>query len=331
MEKKVILTDRYDILKVFSTILVVVAHITKFYSYEGGVFEVPSNPILDYITNFIYSFHMPLFIFLSGAIFCECIRRGKYDNFVSFVNNKFKRLMIPYFVWGLFYVAPVMVCLKITDLTYVQYVVQGIFCELNSRHLWFLWVLFFCFVIIRFLKPIMCKGLKAQGVILFLSLGMAIVSPYFPGIFGINHVMYYVFYFVLGYLFHQKQVKIDKFLQGKWYLSILLFVMVVFGVKYIYLVSSVLVALIGIIFCYSVVANMGTGIVQTRIYKGIQKNSFGIYLFYPMMIYVVFYLFKEVNPYIFCIIVFGVVFFGSYIMTELFRVLKLGWIFGEVR
>ncbi len=46
-----------------------------------------------------YSFHMPLFMFISGYFYKE-----EYENQVgAFLLRKIKRLVIPYFIWNIFY------------------------------------------------------------------------------------------------------------------------------------------------------------------------------------------------------------------------------------
>ncbi|WP_324661016.1 acyltransferase family protein, partial [Bacillus pacificus] len=49
------------------------------------------------MTNYIYSFHMPLFFFLSGYLFSV----HKYNNFSVFLKKKFKSLLIPYIIFSL--------------------------------------------------------------------------------------------------------------------------------------------------------------------------------------------------------------------------------------
>lgn len=46
----------YTIIKVITTILVVIAHITRFYSMGGGAIKMEYNFLLHYITSFVYSF-----------------------------------------------------------------------------------------------------------------------------------------------------------------------------------------------------------------------------------------------------------------------------------
>lgn len=44
---------------------------------------------------FVYSFHMPLFCFISGYFFY-----GKHYLFKPFLVGKFKQLIIPCIIWG---------------------------------------------------------------------------------------------------------------------------------------------------------------------------------------------------------------------------------------
>lgn len=160
----------YTIIKVITTILVVIAHITRFYSMGGGAIKMEYNFLLHYITSFVYSFHMPLFICVSGAIFSFCINnKKKYSDFRLFIIKKWKRLMVPYFLIGIFYVMPVMCTLKITNLNPINYIKENIILSKDARHLWFLWTLFFIFIIFRMFYHRYEKSNRLFiGVLLFL-------------------------------------------------------------------------------------------------------------------------------------------------------------------
>lgn len=68
--------DWIDICKGIGIILVLIGH----------------GPIPTDLKIFIYSFHMPLFFFLSGFVFST----NKFNNFFEFFKNRFTRLIIPY-------------------------------------------------------------------------------------------------------------------------------------------------------------------------------------------------------------------------------------------
>jgi len=49
------------------------------------------------VTNvFVYAFHIPLFFFISGAMF----RKEKYKSFLGFAKRRLKTLVIPYFIFS---------------------------------------------------------------------------------------------------------------------------------------------------------------------------------------------------------------------------------------
>ena len=95
--------EQYELIKVIAIILVVLAHITRMYTGEGVVNPLNESLILNYLTKFIYSFHMPLFVAVSGAIYYYVkVKLNKYNDNKIFVKNKAKRLLIPYMVFGVF-------------------------------------------------------------------------------------------------------------------------------------------------------------------------------------------------------------------------------------
>lgn len=53
--------NEYDLLKVICVVLVIIGHIFNLY-HIGGVVLVCEKPTVMPIRNFIYSFHMPVFI-----------------------------------------------------------------------------------------------------------------------------------------------------------------------------------------------------------------------------------------------------------------------------
>jgi surface polysaccharide O-acyltransferase-like enzyme len=72
-------------------------------------------------------------------------------------------------------------------------------------------------------------------------------------------------------------------------------------------------------------------IVNTRIYKWISPNSFGIYLFHAMIIYMLEFAFRStpIHPILLSAIVFAASTVLSVILTEIVRKAHLGIILGE--
>ena len=63
-------------------------------------FVILGHLVVDSTTifNWIFSFHMPIFFILSGM----CFNSEKYNSFLEFVKEKFKKRIIPYIVFTIF-------------------------------------------------------------------------------------------------------------------------------------------------------------------------------------------------------------------------------------
>ena len=106
----------YDLLRSLLVVLVVIGHgtyyniVTKF----GGIYYADimkeqnvGQPVfyklVSLLTGFIYTFHMPVFIALSGSIYALATER----TYSSLVFQKAKRLLIPFivtwFVWNAYF------------------------------------------------------------------------------------------------------------------------------------------------------------------------------------------------------------------------------------
>jgi len=318
--------DEYSLLKTFATLLVVAAHITVMYASSGSAIEMPEVKLLNWATLFLYAFHMPLFLFLSGAIYHQCISVGKYKIFSSFLLTKSKRLLIPYFVFGIFYVTPVMFLLRLTDSTVPKYIFSGILLNEDSRHLWYLYVLFLMFVVIRLLQPLLARYPQFVYFLLVFSIFLAYNYLRFPLTFGMLYFARNFCYFLFGYIFNQNKDKWKSFLCKYWLLVVLIFLITVASsVLFWNEALKIAAAFTGIIACYAVASKLPEFIYDLKLYKELQCTGMGIYLFHPMIIYVAFYFGKSLNPnpYLFCCIVFFIAMILSYLITKLLQKTKM--------
>lgn len=82
-----------DDLKGFCIVLIVLGHVLAVVQILS---QGPVVSTLETGFHYIYSFHVPLFFVLAGLTFSTKL------GFAEFARRKFLRLMVPYFVWGLF-------------------------------------------------------------------------------------------------------------------------------------------------------------------------------------------------------------------------------------
>lgn len=77
-----------DILKAFVVFLVILGHISSTYDSRGY-----SSPV----ALWIYSFHMPLFMMLSGIFFQYSLKK----DFKTLLIDKSRHLLLPLLCWGM--------------------------------------------------------------------------------------------------------------------------------------------------------------------------------------------------------------------------------------
>lgn len=222
-----------------------------------------------------------------------------------------------------------MVIFNFTEMNFLEYSVKGILLSAEPRHLWYLMALFCIFVGCTFLRDVIKKAnIVVCLIIVFLIpyIAVRIGTPYFQ----IINAMYYVPYFYIGYLLNRYWGKIEKSIHK---IKIVLIFVCPFGVilgmrfqqlKYVASISGIIM-MITISLCAT------DFIYENKIYIHLKKNSFGIYLFHPMIIYILFYYFgsRNINPFVLSFAIFLIAFIVSDLLTEFIRKIKLGVILGE--
>ena len=313
----------YNLIKILAMILVVIGHVTRMFT-GYGIVNLNSNFIISNINRVIYGFHMPLFMLISGAVYYMCINDlNKYKNKREFVIQKFKRLIIPYLIFGCFYVAPIMVGFNFTNQSYIEYIISGILLMKNNRHLWFLIYLFIYFV---FSHLIFLKSHKHTKLIIMI---MCIIISLFS-ISYLSDISYYFIFFTLGYGLNRYYNKIICLIK-KHKFQLLILIPMYFLLIYINnSIMNCVTAIIGICIFLNIVYNFIPQCTYNIISK-LKKYSMGIYLLHPMIIYILFIYIPQYinNDYIIAFLIFIISFCTSQILTVLIRKLKLQFIFGE--
>lgn len=150
------------------------------------------NEVYWWIGKLAYSFMLPTFVFISGYVWAYQ-REGlnKKDKITTLANKKFRRLYIPSLVFSLLYLP------LLSDFpfgggvnlltTSVLKVIQG------SGHMWFLPMLFWCFILCFLILRIESKVTRAIVVC------VSVVLSILPIPLQIGPSLYYVLYFYFGY------------------------------------------------------------------------------------------------------------------------------------
>ncbi len=147
-------------------------------------------PPLSMINTVCYSFHMGLFVILSGFVSARRLLSRNYK-IGEQLKSKFLRLMIPYFSFSVISLIPKLFMEKYTNNPFALKDFYKIFIGINPNGgLWYLWTLFVISVIFILLGKI------KYNYILFLvfSAGAHILNMFVPSTFLSTVLKYAVFY-----------------------------------------------------------------------------------------------------------------------------------------
>ena len=198
--------DEINLLRPTAIFLILVLHC--FTIYSGG-WELPEgierNFIYMTIARFSHSCSLETFAFMSGYLFFyginECNHR--YTLF-SLIQNKTQRLIIPCIVFGILY----------------KYLIEGIAPSLQGgywygvlvgvAHLWFLPMLFWCFIFSFLLKHWQVNE-KVKIFILFLLC----ISPLKNLPLAMGNTSYYILFFYLGGIFRSRHQQLSSIADGR--------------------------------------------------------------------------------------------------------------------
>lgn len=133
-----------DYAKAIGIILVVYGHVARGV-FNAGLPMDEANYVL--VDSIIYSFHMPLFFFLSGLFFFDSLqKRGKG----GLIINKVDTIVYPFIVWSLL---QGLIEVVLSNYTNGQVTLVEVFSLLwmPRAQFWFLYALFLVFVLCSFL------------------------------------------------------------------------------------------------------------------------------------------------------------------------------------
>lgn len=137
-----------DILRGFAIIMVVLGHCIQ--EGSGEIFKAQTLFFSDKIYQFIYSFHMPLFMMVSGYLSYTSITRAvSKKEILSLLKRRSSALLIPVFMWTALDYIRILVTNHINGLPQPEAVIFVYFYN-ALNNLWFLWAVFWCFLIVCF-------------------------------------------------------------------------------------------------------------------------------------------------------------------------------------
>ncbi|MBC1779165.1 acyltransferase family protein [Listeria booriae] len=187
--------DWIDNLRGFGMILVVWGHMNLPYIFE----------------TIIYSFHIPLFFFISGYLY-----RAKKECLVSAIKRKASGTLVPYLFFAALSIpfGIILSLLQNTTLSISNIIINYFYLNGSvgwNSPLWFLVVLFFIEIVYIIIDTLEWNNLFL--VILFFTLGYSFSQTHLEFPFGLNIVCYGIVFYYLGHLI--KTIDIEK----RWFLN----------------------------------------------------------------------------------------------------------------
>jgi fucose 4-O-acetylase-like acetyltransferase len=198
--------DRFlDALKGFSILLVVAGH---------SIQTLPNfddNPVF----RFIYAFHMPLFMFLSGIV-AACSLRAMDHKFIQY---KALTLVVPFIAWYTvaFYLSG----------AYQTMPIWAYFAQLVGAPdfgLWFLWILFLNFCVLALAKKLQPKIGTASFVLVWLGVNLLPTV----GWLGLPLLKWHLTFFLAGYVIYFYREKLRAYYKPAVVVSAIVFAVGIF-------------------------------------------------------------------------------------------------------
>lgn len=199
----------YDVvvLRSFAIVMVVAYH--AYGLVYWGLFPEMTEKFKDLyydVNEYVVNFRMPLFVFISGYLFSFLEReKGKYPTFMALLKNKFRRLIVPYFVFATIYI------LTIGGGFDLRALMSG-----DCAHLWFITMLFWCFIFIRISCVIpWSRSRYFQFSLLALSFAVSFIDVPKISFLGIENLLEWFFWFYLGYVVSPYRNQLFNYLSGR--------------------------------------------------------------------------------------------------------------------
>jgi fucose 4-O-acetylase-like acetyltransferase len=268
--------DYIDALKGFAILLVVMGHVLANVCHDDWNAALQGGGQSMILWKFIYSFHMPLFMFCSGLVFK--FENTSIANSVLVVKKRFMGLILPYLGMGAF-----------------AYILLDKFAPY-----WYLYTLFVFYTITLVIYLIMSKFKWYKGVcgtvfLLFWGLLVQFLCIKFrsleiPPLLDLSHFGLY-FFFCLGIIFKKHQMA--KYCGAKSFSIVAVFFFVLFlyefniihfpNIRFLSTLLSRLYTLSAILFFYTLFLNVEKGSIFGYFEK-IGLISLEIYILHPFFL-----------------------------------------------
>ena len=211
-----------DALKGFAVLSVVLGHVLLGYENQQIFREYLSIQIAR---NWIYTWHMPLFLFLSGfAYSLSCLNNGNI-NILKIKKNTLKILCI-YLLFSILLGGLKTVFASFVDNPMnLKDTILSIFIPTNI--MWYLWVLIIYYNFFVLIRAFLKYDFLVLFILFMLSLFVNITIYNHPLALGVKNLLIYAVFFYIGFLTKKYFDRFKKFLSKKYTIYSALFALII--------------------------------------------------------------------------------------------------------
>lgn len=266
-------------------------------------------PVVPVMVDYVSNFHVYTFTLVSGYIYFHVrYERGGYGKYGDFIKKKAKRLLVPYAVVGMMWVAP------FYSLFFKEpylYAAGRILVGGYSGQLWYILMLFWIFAIVWPLSGRIRKSnWLALGLSLFAYAFPLAASRVLPHNFGIFNACTHFPFFVIGFKLRQYQDetlfhRISSLTLCVAYLMIFLLKRQIVGyesiaMKLVFQTVLLLTRIIGSMMAWTAIQRIANKVRwKDGVFQKMYLNkSMTVYLLHQQIIYCSLFFFNGVNPYL---------------------------------
>lgn len=217
-QKNQIRLDEVTLMRTILALLIVFMH--SFTCYNGS-WKEPAGyvdiPLYKWLARISFAYTLEAFVFISGYLFAfQRITLKRTGGGISLIVNKLKRLILPSIIFSILYF-----------LLFYEYKGLGnaVYSIINGcGHMWYLPMLFWCFVFGWLLEQIKIKDGWKMAFLVALNLFTIITLP-----LRLSSAFSFMVYFYAGFLFYKYADKIKSLITPKrlvviWLLFVVFFV-----------------------------------------------------------------------------------------------------------
>lgn len=247
------------------------------------------NSFYFYWDKFLFAIMLESYLFISGFIYGNQLKeKGLKINMLYLAKRKAKRLLLPCLLFGLLYFILIEKSQSHSLITLYN-IISGV------GHLWFLPMLFWCFIILSMIEMIPMRVFFKFLFILSLCIFVVLPLP-----FRLDVTFHFLIYFYIGYLWSKHNFSLNRVSVYTSFLSFLLVFYItevgggVFAsqigivnptLKRILLFSlRIIYKVLGLISVYSFFDIYYKNHIQSEFVRHLGSFSFGVYIYHQFII-----------------------------------------------